>query len=65
MTLGLDPCFSQMVPKLKIPGVVWELVVKMLQPNRSNRHSEHTDLAPDLYLHFSKMMPELEIPSRV
>ena len=38
MALGLDPYFSKMVPKLIFPGLVWELVVKMLQPNRSIRN---------------------------
>ena len=38
MAHGLGPCFYRIVPKLEFPGWVWELVVRMLQPNRSIRN---------------------------
>jgi hypothetical protein len=40
IALGLDPYFPKMVPKLIFPGLVWELVVNMLQPSRSIRNPQ-------------------------
>ena len=52
MAPDLDPYFSKLLPKLNFPDLVWELVVKMLQPSRSLRNPKFeccSELGPLLF----------------